>query len=287
MDVGVGMEAEIKPALLAAQAQDGDDGDLLMMHAALQQQRCLPPRRPTAAHQRGHQKAAFIEKHAARHSRGGLFFNGTPGMAHPVANGFFIPLDGAALGFLGTPTQGMQKATHMIGVIVHLEATSNPLRHARTGPQLGFKTGGLCAAKQIFFQSAAVRGDSIASGVRELGERPRRELPRPRTDAFQRRTLRRSTPTRRATSTGLKPSRSNANPRNRRRSNSCGTPGRSHRFLPGIQHRTLLMQESIKAYRMRLRSFAWCFVCTDQTATGGSLERVKSLLSLERLKARA
>src|ERR1700676_3330347 len=63
VDVGVGMEAEIKPALLAAQTQDGDDRDLLMMHAALQQQWCLTPRRPTAAHQRGHQKAAFIQKH--------------------------------------------------------------------------------------------------------------------------------------------------------------------------------------------------------------------------------
>src|SRR2546427_590977 len=63
VDVGVGMEAEIKPALAATQTQDGDDGDLLMMHAALQQQRCLTPRRPAAAHQRGHQKAAFIEKH--------------------------------------------------------------------------------------------------------------------------------------------------------------------------------------------------------------------------------
>jgi len=45
----------------------------------------------------------------------------------------------------------MQKATDMIGVIVHLEAASNPLRHARTGPQLSFKPGGLSPAKQIFF----------------------------------------------------------------------------------------------------------------------------------------
>ena len=73
VDVGVGMEAEVKPALLAAQAQDGDDGDLLMMHAALQQQRCLPPRRPAAAHQRGHQKAAFIEKHQPGIQEAGFF----------------------------------------------------------------------------------------------------------------------------------------------------------------------------------------------------------------------
>jgi hypothetical protein len=49
VDVGIGMEAEIKPAFAAAQTQDGDDGDLLMMHAALQQQWCLPPRRTNGA----------------------------------------------------------------------------------------------------------------------------------------------------------------------------------------------------------------------------------------------
>ncbi len=63
VDVGVGMEAEIKLAPAAEQTQDGAHGDLLLMLAALQQQRCLPLRRPTAAHQRDHQKAAFIEKH--------------------------------------------------------------------------------------------------------------------------------------------------------------------------------------------------------------------------------
>ena len=63
VDVGVGMQAEIKPAPAAAQTQDGDHGDLLMMLAALQQQWCLPPRRPMAAHHRDHPKAAFIEKH--------------------------------------------------------------------------------------------------------------------------------------------------------------------------------------------------------------------------------
>jgi hypothetical protein len=47
----------------------------------------------------------------------------------------------------------MQKATDMFGVIVHMEAAGNPPRHTRTGPQFGFKTGGLSAAKQIFFKS--------------------------------------------------------------------------------------------------------------------------------------
>jgi len=151
VDVGVGMEAEIKPAPAAAQTQDGDHGDLLLMLAALQQQWCLPPRRPTAAHQRGHQKAAFIEKHQPGVQATGFFLNSTSGTAHPTANGFFITLDGTALVFLGTPAQGMQKATDMIGVIVHLETASNPLRHARTGPQLSFKPGSLSPAKQNFF----------------------------------------------------------------------------------------------------------------------------------------
>jgi hypothetical protein len=56
----------------------------------------------------------------------------------------------------------------MIGVIVHMETASNPLRHARTGPQLGFKTGGLRAAKQIFFQSASIPG---AQSLRAPGSR--------------------------------------------------------------------------------------------------------------------
>ena len=73
VDVGIGMKAEIKPALLAAQTQDGDHGDFLMVHAALQQQRCLTPRRPTAAHQRGHQKTAFIEKHQPGLQEAGFF----------------------------------------------------------------------------------------------------------------------------------------------------------------------------------------------------------------------
>lgn len=62
LDVGVGVKAEIKPPLVAALAQDGNHGNFLVMHAALQQQGRLSARRPTAANQRSHQEAAFIEK---------------------------------------------------------------------------------------------------------------------------------------------------------------------------------------------------------------------------------
>ena len=167
----------------------------------------------------GPSESRFHRETPAEHSGGGLFFNGTPGMAHPVANGFFIPLDGAALGLLGTPAQAMQEATDVIGVIVHMETASNPLRHTWAGPQFGFKTGGLCAAKQIFFQAALNR-----CGRPGAGRAANARLPRARADAFQRRTLRRSAPTRRATSTGIKPSRSRARARNLRRSNSWGLP---------------------------------------------------------------
>src|SRR6266481_5630784 len=100
------------------------------------------PGAPNCDAPRGPSESRFRPETPARPLGGGLFFNGRPGMAHPVAHGFFISLDGPALWFLGTPAQGMQKATDMIGVIVHMETASNPLRHTRTGPQLGFKTSG-------------------------------------------------------------------------------------------------------------------------------------------------
>ena len=165
-------------------------------------------------------------------------------MAHPVANGFFIPLDGTALGFLGTPAQGMQKATDMIGVIVHLEAASNPLRHTRTGPQLGFKTGGLRAAKQIFFQSATVLGvQSLRAPGSRTGDQSattpatHRRFPAPHTAPVH------------AHTTGHF-DRAQALPKQGQTAKPSplqflGTPGRSHRFLQEFEYRTLLIQESI------------------------------------------
>jgi hypothetical protein len=109
------------------------------------------PAAPNGGAPTGPSESRFHRETPARRSGDGLFLNSTSGTAHPTANGFFITLDGTALALLGTPAQEMQKATDMIGVIVHLETASNPLRHARTGPQLSFKPGGLSPAKQIFF----------------------------------------------------------------------------------------------------------------------------------------
>src|ERR1700686_3805966 len=76
----------------------------------------------------------------------------------------------------------------MIGVIVHMEAASNPLRHTWTGPQLGFKTGGLRTAQQIFFQSASIpcaqslwTSGSRASGQSATAPAAHRCFPTPHT----------------------------------------------------------------------------------------------------------
>jgi hypothetical protein len=63
--------------------------------------------------------------------------------------------------------------------------------------------------------------------------------------AFQRRTLRRSTPTRRATSPGMSPSPGRAITRDRQRSNSSRASSRSHRNTNQRKHKELIIRESI------------------------------------------
>jgi hypothetical protein len=102
VDIGIGMETELKAALLAAQTQDGDDGDLLTMRAALQQQWGLTARRPTAAHHRGHQKVAFIEKHEPGIQEAGFFLMALQVWRIQWQTPFYYARSHGA-GFLGTP----------------------------------------------------------------------------------------------------------------------------------------------------------------------------------------
>ncbi len=131
-------------------------------------------------------ESRFHRETPARRSGAGLFFDGGPIVTHPVANRFFIPLDGLALGFLGTPAQSVQQTADMIRVIADPEAVRDPLRHPRTGPQVGFKSSGLGTAQQTFFQLTAVgRTQSLwtprdwASGQGTFSTPARRRVPAP------------------------------------------------------------------------------------------------------------
>ena len=60
-----GIKTEVQPHLITPgrYAQGGDGGDFFVMTPALVEHGGLPARCPTAAHQRGEQKAAFVQKH--------------------------------------------------------------------------------------------------------------------------------------------------------------------------------------------------------------------------------
>src|ERR1700687_4083982 len=59
---------------------------------------------------------------------------------------------------LGNPAQVMQQAPHMIDVIVHAKAPLHEFGHARTSPQVGVKTSGLCTFEQQRFEPTFVLG---------------------------------------------------------------------------------------------------------------------------------
>ena len=63
-DVGLGMQAKVKSHAVAARrhGQGGDGRYLLQMSPALDQHRCPAAGLPTAANQRRHEKAAFVEE---------------------------------------------------------------------------------------------------------------------------------------------------------------------------------------------------------------------------------
>jgi hypothetical protein len=73
-----------------------------------------------------------------------------------MAHGLFVPLDGAALRLLGAPAQSMQEPTDMIRVIANAEAPADPLRHTRTGPQVGGKPSRLRPAQQVALQATEI-----------------------------------------------------------------------------------------------------------------------------------
>ena len=117
----------------------------------------------------------------------------------------------------------MQQPPDMIDVIVDAKTALHQLGHARTSPQVSVETSGLRTFEQQRFQPTFVLRRQFdgrpGAGLARTPASPRR-----RAADFQRRTLRRSTPTRRATSDGNSPSLSNANARKRRRSSSSGLP---------------------------------------------------------------
>ena len=65
IDIAARVKTEVQPHLITPgrYAQGGDGGDFFVMTTALVEHGGLPARCPTAAHQRGEQKAAFVQKH--------------------------------------------------------------------------------------------------------------------------------------------------------------------------------------------------------------------------------
>ena len=74
-DGHMGMKAEEQPhaVTLWGDDQGGNGGNLLVRPSALQENRCLSAWRPGAAHQGGHQEAAFINKHPIGIQETGFF----------------------------------------------------------------------------------------------------------------------------------------------------------------------------------------------------------------------
>lgn len=76
VDIGIAVQAKVQmnPVTLRRHAQGADDGDLLMRSGTLIDHRGVAPRRPTAAHQRRHQQARFVDKDQPGSQACGVFF---------------------------------------------------------------------------------------------------------------------------------------------------------------------------------------------------------------------
>jgi hypothetical protein len=74
-DCHMGMKAEEQPHAMTpwGDNQGGNGGNLLVRPSALQENRRLSAGRPRAAHQGGHQEAAFIHKHPIGIQETGFF----------------------------------------------------------------------------------------------------------------------------------------------------------------------------------------------------------------------
>jgi hypothetical protein len=66
-------EAQGNPISAGPNTQSGHNRDMLVRAHALVQHRCLASRGPTAAHQRCHQKSAFVDKNQRCLQPGGFF----------------------------------------------------------------------------------------------------------------------------------------------------------------------------------------------------------------------
>ena len=75
IDVPVGMEpeVEVEPVAGGRHGQRANAGDFLIRPAALVEDRGLAPRSPSPAHQRGHQKAGFVQENQVRPQPAGFF----------------------------------------------------------------------------------------------------------------------------------------------------------------------------------------------------------------------
>jgi hypothetical protein len=84
------------------------------------------------------------------------FFYPRPFLLDPTADLVLVAFHGAALGFLGTPSQSMQETTDMVDVVAQPEAVENELSHAGAGPQVGGKPSRLGPFEQSLFQATLV-----------------------------------------------------------------------------------------------------------------------------------
>ena len=151
------------------------------------------------------------------------FFYPGPVRLDPLLNRRLVAFDGPTRRLLRTPAHAVQQSPDVIDVILDTETLGNDLGDPRAGPKIGRKkAGGSGAFEQDTFQA---RPGLVVERRPGAGRALSAVSPPFRYAASQRRTLRRSTPSWRATSTGCQPCSSNSMVRCRRRSNVLGLPG--------------------------------------------------------------
>ena len=124
--------AGIEPEVEIAQRHPGRNRKFLPVEVEFEHW-CFAAGRPVAATMRLLTQSAFV-----RRSCGfvfGLFFNGWPALALPVADGFFVALTGFADGPLRAPVECPQDLPDVAFVIAHAELVGDQTCHPQTGPQ--------------------------------------------------------------------------------------------------------------------------------------------------------
>jgi hypothetical protein len=138
-DVLAGMERQIEGDAPAARRHDecADRRDLFVGAGPDGQERGLPPERPGAAEQRGHQKPRFVQADQARAESSRFFLSPCPVMLDPHPHPLIDAFLGRPLGTLWCEPASAEKPAHVIWMIPDMKVIADELRDPATGPERG------------------------------------------------------------------------------------------------------------------------------------------------------